>query len=334
MNARGAGSCSPLGWIGLSRHARLFRFGLAGVLLVLVGCSGDPAPNTPEPPQHTVPAVFGDARTVDPCSLVDPAALSRFGQVEPAGTVSLDYCLLHARAGQAQAQLAVGSLASGPGANPGDPVVRRGSWRIAQETPLPGHCSRRVLFDDGVFLRVDADLLGGGPAPQLCGMAQTAAEGVVDALDPHKITHRSVPPNSLAFVDPCAVLNTADVQQVPGLERASPQPTPAGHQCQWGRQEAGAPRVRMTNTAGDPPRVTRGTAVEQDIGGHRTVLDVVGGDPAVPLCTAETAHVPLGPPGQTEVAQLLVALPGSSGIDACEFARGLAQRGWPHLPQP
>ena len=64
------------------------------------------------------------------------------------------------------------------------------------------------------------------------------------------------------------------------------------------------------------------------------MTSVVGGDPSTPLCSAETGHVPFGPPGtdQVEVAMLVVAYPDGDGLDACEFARGLAERAWPALP--
>lgn len=219
-----------------------------------------------------------------------------------------------------------------PGADRVDPVIRRGPLRIAQGTPLPGHCSRRILFGDGVSMQVNADLLAGGPGAGLCGIAQAGAEEAVDAIAEHKIAHRTFPPESLALTDPCKVLDSGIVQQIPGLEQARPQPAPAAHQCQWGRQDADSPRVQLVHTAGEPPRVSHGTSVEEQISGRRTVVNVVGGDPRVPLCSAETGDTPFGR-GETEVAQLVVALPGESGVEACEFARGLAEQAWPHLPR-
>lgn len=309
------------------------------LVLLVAGCT----PETPPPSQSgsqqsdagTARAELGDLRTVDPCTLADQAALQKLGQTENAGTVSLDYCLLHVTPNDGSlVQLAIGELADADPNQQGSPVVQRGSLRIVQDPPLPGHCTRQVLFADNIAIQVSADLLVGDPAAGLCAIAQAGADAAVDALEQHRVGHRAFPANSLALVDPCTLLDSAAVQQIPGLEEAQPQPSPAGHQCMWGAQEADSPRVQFLHTAGDPPKVLHGAAVEESIAGRRTVLSVVGGDPRVPLCSAETGHLPFGDPaaGQVEVVMLVVAVPGMTGTDACEYARGLAGQAWPHLP--
>ncbi|MGP4018067.1 hypothetical protein [Saccharopolyspora sp. 5N708] len=308
-------------------------------VLLVAGC-------TPENPQHdqaggqrgdagTAQAMLGDLRTVDPCTLADPAGLQAFGPTENAGTVSLDYCLLHVRLGDGSlVQLAIGELINADPNPQGDPVVQRGPLRIVQNAPLPGHCTRQILFTDNIAMQISADLLTGDPAAGLCSIAQSGADAAAEALEQHRVGHRTFAANSLALVDPCTLLDSAAVRQIPGLEEAQPQSSPAGHQCRWGEQAADAPRVQFMHTAGDPPKVLHGAAVEESIAGRRTVLSVVGGDPQVPLCSAETGHIPFGDPaaGQVEVAQLVVAVPGMTGTDACEYARGLAGQAWPHLP--
>ncbi|EQD84911.1 hypothetical protein [Saccharopolyspora erythraea] len=310
-------------------------------LLVLAGCVGGPAGSGPVAgggkPSASSAGVLGDLRTFDPCSVADPAALARFGQVTDAGTVSLDYCLHRVQlADGSVVQVAVGELAESTPDQPGGgaPVVARGQFRVRQEPPLPGHCARDVLFDDGIAMRVSADLLSGDPGAGLCAVAETGADAAVGAMQQHRAGHRAYPPDSLAVVDPYTVLDSAVVHEVPGLEQTQPRSTPARHQCQWGEQNAESPRVRLVHTAGDPPRVLHGAAVEEEIAGRRTVVSIVGGDPSVPLCSAETGHIPFGDPAgrQVEVAMLVVAVPGADGIEACEYARGLAQSAWPRLP--
>lgn len=274
---------------------------------------------------------------MDPCSLTGSRKLSRWGEVSGAPTVSLDYCLQHLRmADGSLVQVATGQL--GP-ADPGsgdDPVVPKGRWRVVRDAPVPGHCARRILLTDRVSLTVSVDLLDGEPGGGLCGVAETGAEQAIARLDQGGVRHRAFAEDSLALVDPCDVLGTEVVRQVPGLRRARAESSPSRHECRWGREEAGSPRVRMTHTAGAAPAVRHGTAVEERIAGRRTVLSIIGDDPRTPLCSAETAHLPFGEPGshQREVAMLVVALPGANGIQACEYARGLAQRAWPRLPSP
>lgn len=325
----------------LRRRFRGLPVVLASLLLV-AGCSGrSPAPPGPERtsagPADTSSAVLGDSRTLDPCTLISPSALREFGRVTPAGTVSLDYCLLRVRMTNGSLlQVAVGELGrvDPETAKREHPTIRQGPFRIVREAPLPGHCTRRILFSDGITMRVSADLLNGDPASGLCAVAETGAKAAVTAIRQGRVGHRDFAPNSLAWFDPCRLVGSGVVHRVPGLAHARPRSAPARHQCRWGAESASAPRVRMVHTAGDPPRRLNATAVEESVAGRRTVVSIVGGNPRVPLCSAETAHVPFGEPGsgQVEVAMLVVAMPGSDGIRACEFARGLAERIWPHLP--
>ncbi|WP_406688914.1 DUF3558 family protein [Saccharopolyspora sp. ID03-671] len=316
------------------RHRGMLLLVLCWVLIA--ACTAQPTTPTggSRPVDTSARAMLGDLRTLDPCTLTDTEALQRFGAVSNAGTVSLDYCLLHVKPDDGTlVQLAVGELAGPDSSRPGDPVVQRGALRIAQNAPVPGHCTRQVRFGDGVSLQVSADLLGGEPGAGLCGIADAGAESVADAVQQGRAGHRDYPPNSLALVDPCTVLDTAAVNQVPGLEEARPRPAVGGHQCSWGEQSADSPRVQLQHTAGEPPRILHGAAVEEQVDGRPTVLSVVGGDPRVPLCSAETPHIPFGTvAGQVEVAQLVVAVPGETGPDACAYARGLARLAWPSLP--
>lgn len=269
--------------------------------------------------------------------MTDPAALRRFGHVTRAGTVSLDYCLLHVRMGNGSLlQLAVGELRHVDPATVtrGRPVTRRGPFRIVREAPLPGHCTRLIVFSDGIAMEVSADLLRGDPGSGLCSVAEAGAREAVTAIGRGRLEHRRFAPNSLALTDPCRLVESDVVGRVPGLGRARPHSTPARHQCRWGEKSARESRVRLVHTAGDPPRRLNATAVIERIAGRRTVVSIVGGDPRMPLCMAETAHLPFGAAdsGQVEVAMLVVAVPGGDGIDACEYARGLAERIWPRLP--
>ncbi|SFS38466.1 DUF3558 family protein [Saccharopolyspora flava] len=316
------------------RHRGMLLLVLCWVLLA--ACTAQPTTEIAgsRPVDTSARAMLGDLRTLDPCTLADTAALQRFGAVSNAGIVSLDYCLLHLKPDdRTLIQLAVGELTGPDSDRPGDPVVPQGALNIVQNAPVPGHCTRRVRFGDGVSLQVSADLLAGEPGAGLCGIADAGAEAVAGAVQQGRAGHRDFPPNSLALVDPCAVLDTAAVNQVPGLEEARPRPSVGGHQCSWGEQSADAPRVQLQHTAGEPPRILHGAAVEEPVDGRRTVLSVVGGDPQVPLCSAETGHIPFGTvAGQVEVAQLVVAVPGETGTDACAYARGLARLAWPNLP--
>ncbi len=327
----------------MTRQSRLAaRCALLVILLVTAGgCAvpADRASDRPERPERPPAAssALGDLRTIDPCTLISPDDLAGVGRARNAGTVSLDYCLLHVRpADDTLVQLAVGELHRVDAAKltRGRPVERRGPVRVVGEPPVPGHCSRRILFSDGVAMSVSVDLLTGDPAAGLCAVAEAGVRGAVRVIARGAVGHRTFPADSLALIDPCTVLDTGVVRRVPGLAEASPQRSPARHQCRWGRESPRSASVRVVHTAGRPPQPLHGAAVTEHIAGRRTVVSIVGGDPRVPLCTAETGHVPFGEPGsgQVEVAMIVVSLPEGDGIRACEYARGLAERVWPRLP--
>lgn len=309
------------------------------LVVVLAGCRvGRPHDAARvQRPASTASSVLGDLRTVDPCTLISPDDLTSIGRARNAGTVSLDYCLLHVRpAPGALVQLAVGELRSVDPAEltQGRPVVRRAGLRVVSDPPVPGHCSRQILFSDGVAMRVSVDSLVGDGSARLCSVAEAGTRAAVRTIRSGEVGHRDFPANSLALIDPCTLLKTEIVRRVPGLGQARPRSSPGRHQCQWGRSSPDAASVRLVHTAGRPPTPLYGTSVTERIAGRRTVVSVVGGDPSLPLCMVETGHIPFGEPGsgQVEVAQLVVSLPEGDGIRACEYARGLAEHVWPRLP--
>ncbi|WP_019855201.1 hypothetical protein [Actinopolyspora mortivallis] len=282
-------------------------------------------------------AALGDPRTLDPCSLLRPRSLEEFGRAEQAETVSLEYCLAHVRPRPGQlVQVSVGRprRVEPRRLTEDNPVSRQDGLRLVREPPVPEHCTWRILFADGVALRVDADSLSGEVSVGLCSLAEAGARQAAGIIDAGEVEHRRFPENSLAFVDPCALLSTDVVNRVPGLEEAEAEGVLSGHTCRWGGETIRDPSVELTHTAGTPPRRKDATSVVERTAGRRTVVDIVGDDPRVGLCSAETAHIPFGPSrsGQVEVAMLVVFLPEADGTRACEFARGLAERVWPRLP--
>lgn len=307
---------------------------------VLAGCAVIPGTDSePRPRDRGVSsAVLGELSTLDPCGLLEPRRLDRFGEVSRAATVSLDYCLFHVRPESGGLlQLAVGRLHHvDPGKLTADnPVHRVGGLRLVREPPVPEHCTWQVLFSDGVTMSADVDLLSGSPGTGLCELAEAGARSSAEKVLAGDVEHRDFPPNSLAGVDPCALLPTSTVRRIDGLERAERRASPAGHRCRWGGGSIRVPSVELMITAGDPPRRRDATAVVERTGGRRTVVDIVGDDPGTGLCSAETGHIPFGAPGggEVEVAMLVVFLPDADGVRACEFARGLAERVWPELPE-
>ncbi|SDP68212.1 hypothetical protein SAMN04487905_10770 [Actinopolyspora xinjiangensis] len=310
------------------------------LLVLLAGCAVLPGADTSRHRgERGVPSdVLGELATLDPCELLDPRRLDRFGEVARAATVSLDYCLFHVRPESGGLlQLAVGRLHDVDAAKltASNPVHHVGGIRLVRQPPVPDHCTWRMLFSDGLAMNVDVDLLSGDPEVGLCAVAERGARGSAESVLAGEIEHRRFPPDSLTTVDPCALLSDGVVRRIDGLERARRRAAPAGHRCTWGGETIRVPSVEVVLTAGEPPSRRDATSVVERIAGRRTVVDIVGDDPKVGLCSAETAHIPFGGSdgGEVEVAMLVVFLPDADGVRACEFARGLAERAWPELPR-
>lgn len=325
-----------------ARDSRSAVRALVVLLVVLAGCHpGRPADERGTGGRNhptTARAALGDLRTLDPCTLIAPGDVRRLGPARHAGTVSLDYCLLHVRTNsETLVQLAVGELHSVDPAEltSGRPVARRAGLRVVSDRPVPRHCSRQILFADGIAMRISADQLAGKKPARACSVAEAGVRAVLRAVREGRVGHRGFPANSLALVDPCTLLDTEVVRRVPGLARAKAGSSPSRHRCRWGGDDPDEASVRLSHTAGRPPEPLYGTAVTERIAGRRTVVTIVGGDPSLPLCMVETGHIPFGGPdsGQVEVAQLVVSLPEGDGIRACRYARGLAERVWPRLPR-
>ncbi|SDK65246.1 hypothetical protein SAMN04487820_110195 [Actinopolyspora mzabensis] len=323
-----------------SRYRSIRSFVVLGLLFgLLAGCAVFPTGDSTRREERGVSsAVLGDLSTLDPCGLLRTRRLERFGKVTRADTVSLDYCLFHLRPDSGGLlQLAVGRLHDVNAAEltSGNPVRHVGGLRVVDEPPVPEHCGRRILFSDGIAMSVDVDLLSGEPEVGLCTVAGSGAEAAAETVLAGGVEHRDYPPNSLARTDSCGLLPTEIVHRVAGLRRAERQTSPAGHRCRWGGESIRVPSVELTLTAGEPPRRRDATAVVERTAGRRTVVDIIGEDPRVGLCAAETGHIPFGDPaaGEIEVAMLVVFLPEADGVRACEYARGLAERVWPALPK-
>lgn len=308
------------------------------VATLIAGCGTASQHRESPQPQGISSAALKDPRTVDPCGFAAPTEFRKFGEVSNAGTVSLDYCLLHIQTGDgALIQVALGELGKVTSKQDfrGDPVLPLGKLQVVHNARIPGHCARQVLLSDHVTVGVRVTQLSGKQGTALCSVADIGARAISDTITANRVRHRQFPPNSLAFVDPCMVVDQSTVDGVAGLRDTRGQGSPSAHRCQWGKASAKANRVRLVHTAGEPPVVRHGTSVEEHIAGRRTVFNVIGGNPATPLCSAETPHVPFtsSESKQVEVAMIVVALPGKDGISACEVARGIAARTWPHLPK-
>lgn len=231
-----------------NKRRRIWALAAAGIVVVAlaatavaVGVFGSDDPGAPAAPVTGAGAVL-DSRTADPCALVDPSSLSRFGK-----TVQFDseygrynQCGLAVRLTEAEEDL--GHVALFIEHIPED--VARGHeigelGEIQTPAELPDHyCDRVIALPDGNQVRVEA-YNQGARAAEPCDMAQAVAESARARLAQGPIPRRErpFPRESTANVDACTLLTAPDLEVVFGGQAPEPEAELGDWQCFWDGDE-------------------------------------------------------------------------------------------------
>ncbi|MEI5100441.1 protein kinase [Streptomyces sp. PmtG] len=271
-------------------------------------------------------AAIGDHRTADPCALVDPAALDRFGDAElDRDYGNFDRCDILVDTGEdepvdVQIHFDTGGSSSLP-----KPHRTEGRVTVVKEADDSDACVRTMVpaTDPGVDVSVAAKQ-DDGAAP-LCAMADAATRVAVRRLNDGPIGRRPDPPRgSLIREDACALLHAKDLEAIPGIDAGDPDVGFGNWDCEWAsttsdlwlelRFDQGPPPDAsdgtLTRVAGrravvepdaEGPGTCRVRVVHRDPGGDRaaeTLNITVGGTPSHPrlrhlaltLATAATTH--------------------------------------------
>ncbi|MGW0520376.1 serine/threonine-protein kinase [Crossiella sp. NPDC003009] len=260
--------------------------------------------------------LLGDLRSADPCALVDPAALSRFGQTAMAGDYgSFNRCDVLVRPkpdDPADEVVAKVRLLGYAGVNTPTPTATA-IGPIARPALKGDRCERVVHLPDGHRIRVEAEHRQDRPAP-LCDMAEALTNGVLLALHQGQVKRRptEAAANSLLRVDACALLSREDLAPVVG--EAGADPGYGNWNCEWvrGRREVLIEFDRKPPDTGkrDGKRVELGAGVEGVVAAdddgceadirHREQVDGAG-HPVVELVRL---HLRDQPPREPLCAQL------------------------------
>ncbi|MBW4721974.1 DUF3558 family protein [Saccharothrix obliqua] len=298
----------------------------------------NPTPWTTPKPDPTAAALLGDLPTLDPCGLVDPADVARFGAAEAGPVESLDHCAVKLTTpGGALLDVSAGLLDEVATEGELNAEVRTysGGLRIAVEKGDTARCARRLVFSDLITLTVSVDNFSGGAvtAAGMCDVADVATEAVARRVLAKEVRHRAFQPKSLGRIDPCTAVTPSSVARVPGLATAKVRRYPAAHQCRWSPDGTAAPpRMRVTFSAGVPSQPDGKNVTAEDVAGRPATVSRSGGGSVV-LCGVETAHIPFEG-GVRELAIVTVTLPPGGQVDAaCEAAKAIAGDVWSKLPR-
>ena len=214
---------------------------LAGAVAAVLVLGSDAAPAGPS--DRVVPAAIGDPRTVDPCGLVDPAALAaRTGGearvVPDLGGPAACVVDVAAPGGDVAVIATLEPVATTVGAAQEERV---GALLVRRVAPQPGSCTRTVVTTEGVQVSLDA-IAPAGSGADPCAAADTATDSTLRVLQqgttlPRRATED--PPTALTSVDTCSLLTRSDLGAVPGLDPASVAPGVGGWSCRWGTGAGG-----------------------------------------------------------------------------------------------
>lgn len=283
---------------------------------------------------------LGDARTADPCSLLDTASLDGFGRTElTADYGNFDRCDVLVEAGdESAADIAVTFIGADLEAGSQVRTERHGRGTVAREPQSGDECERILGLADSQYVQVRARRTEAS-SPDLCAMADAATDHALKVLDRGRVPRRPgpPPPGSLEAAHACALLDAAALARVPGMNTtggggaARPEAGFGDWECRW------------DSTAGD--------AGVQVLFDRNSPLDAEDGQPAVlggrqsfvapeyqdeGTCTARIVNRTYkdlaGDAGQ-ELVELTVSGSGPVG-QLCDAARELGAVAAAGLPKP
>lgn len=289
---------------------------------------GAPRPPVPRPPW----SVIGDPHTADPCGLLAPTALRRFGEARLSTTDgNFNQCdVLLRRDGDDLADIKAeleNDAAPEPG--PRDRVDQRGTLRVISLPADGDECDRLLIPAGGGVITIWARRTGRRRV-DLCAAATAATDHAVGVLSRGPIPRRVTPPppESLAGLDTCALLSTADLSRVHGLDARHPEAGFGGWECRWGGPGDTSLRLRFDRNApltADDGRPTR-------LGDHAAFVEP-GGDGSG-SCLVQVIHRIYDDTSGQRVAEIvyLVLSAEHSTPKLCRQASGLAGAAAAKLP--
>jgi hypothetical protein len=220
---------------------RGFRVLAAGLVVAAVGVGGVRLLDRDQGDAEV--GVLGDPRTADPCALLVPTALDRFGKTyrEP-NYGNFNHCDLITDQPDGGGNVDVAVDLELPEENPPIPPVPGRLGPPVRYDLGDNLCKRSVTLPSGDRVVISARQVQERPA-ELCAMADAVVAAAYGVLNQGPIPRRvfEPAPASLAQIDACALLGPADLTGLvpadpPG--RWGPEPGFGGWACSWGPSAA------------------------------------------------------------------------------------------------
>lgn len=213
----------------------LYQAITAAVVIAAVGAAvfvrRDPPPPDPGPATASA-ALVGDEHTADPCAVLDRKALERFGPTELQTTRgNFNRCDVMVNTGAEESvDVQVQLVSRRTHDEQGKPL------EIVVVTPTGSdECDRTMLLDDKYAIRITASMPN--PPANLCAIADTAVATVRKLVTDGRelLPRRAVPfpPDSLAHIETCSLLDARALAEVPAVDPRSAVSEFGNWACKW-----------------------------------------------------------------------------------------------------
>jgi hypothetical protein len=283
-------------------------------------------------------------RTIDPCSLVPPSTLAKFGRVAEGQS---DGELLACDMSVTMADHGVAGVTIRLDATPTSATDRTIHFLVADHEPRglsmlhPRYentqtvedCVHQLDFADGSAIGVEAGPVSNLATDDFCRIGRAALDAVLATVISGRLGHRSFPAGTVAARgDICAMVSPDTVALVPTLRSARLDQAPGGAQCTW-RNGYTALQWSLNALPGISTQPIAPYEQRVDIAGRPSL---VTNYPTV-QCRILTAGHALGVTDlhgkQTREVFAVSIFAPLDDTTRCQIARQVAARVWSRLPR-
>jgi hypothetical protein len=263
---------------GVGRGARLRRSwlwsGAAAAALVLLAAAvwnvlpeGDDEAPQGEAAELDPWDYIGDPTTADPCALWDEEALSAYGPTEiDADDGSFESCDLRIENATGGVDLNLYLYETNGKPHQDGEITMHGEFGIVSDEGAHDECRRTLVFPDGEHFAEMTAKQDPGEDTEICPIIDTAASAAAVALTeggPLARREHEEDPESLFFLDACALLDDDALSLFPGVAADDPIEGFGGWSCWW-VSTTSSTKVRVLFDRDDPPEADDGERLTLD----------------------------------------------------------------------
>ncbi|HZE39144.1 MAG TPA: hypothetical protein VE172_10075, partial [Stackebrandtia sp.] len=219
---------------------------------------------------HGPSTVLGDPRTADPCALLDPSTLTKYGET----SLDTDYGNFNRCdvlvSGDEDGEVRVSAEFQRLDEPPSGPSKRLAGFDVVKLGQDSDGCERKLRLYDDYYLALSAERFVDRKY-DLCGMADVATEHALKVLGKGTIPRRDPPPAdaSLIRLKACGLFAAKAQSRFPGVDADHREVGFADWECQWHSTSSGD-TLSVSFDRDDPKNVHDGDTTT--LSGHLTFV--------------------------------------------------------------